>query len=570
MAELQELKEEISQLGRSLDGSTISFVLRQRDGPRNGTATAPPAEDILAPTTVDGHFSSSPRRNRRIQNPPLNDPIGGARRRPLYANDQGGSKHVPTGHSSECSSDYELDIRFPPPAPPRAPVRAASVAAAAAETCKRGVQADYDGVRDVGQLVRRVEASARSVSRENEDIIKSLRKEEDKTARLRDALWQEGTAKRDWEITTEASRVLRQRLESTERIRKRQKELIMELQAVEADIAFANAGGMAGAMTAWPSQAPLPLLSPPLPPPPSPSRLPTSAARPAKAPTPSRLTLRRDRTAEGEKRARGRNSGDRRVAGNPQGRRRRSRPARDRTAGNAAVGGHRRARVKHGGEIGGGGGDGGSDDGVERRPLPTTAPQTKTCFTSRVTCRADADSTTAADRRASRSNSARRPRVSGGDAAERVSTNSKRRQGGNGAHERGGGGDAGRRRPRGHSNASSFSTGRAEIIARSERADRRPESAAAALTAAPRSRSRLRATQPVRVKSARPAAAEAQERARQRSAPKASVVSSVARCGFWAPTAASSGKDRRREGVVTAPEKQRAGATPRAAGLGKS
>lgn len=34
------------------------------------------------------------------------------------------------------------------------------------------VQADLGGVRDAGQLVRQVEASARAVSLENEDIVK--------------------------------------------------------------------------------------------------------------------------------------------------------------------------------------------------------------------------------------------------------------------------------------------------------------------------------------------------------------------------------------------------------------
>lgn len=37
MAELRELKADISELGRSLDGSTVSFVLRQRDPGRSQT-----------------------------------------------------------------------------------------------------------------------------------------------------------------------------------------------------------------------------------------------------------------------------------------------------------------------------------------------------------------------------------------------------------------------------------------------------------------------------------------------------------------------------------------------------
>ncbi|CAN0511536.1 unnamed protein product, partial [Ectocarpus sp. 8 AP-2014] len=119
-----------------------------------------------------------------------------------------------------------------------------------------------------------------------------LRTEKEKTARLQEALWQEGGTKREWEMLTQASSLLKQRLESTERIRNRQKELIRELQAVEADIAFANAGNMAGLV----STDPLPNLSPPLPPPPPPALPPTARRR--KASSSSLLAHRRGSDTE--------------------------------------------------------------------------------------------------------------------------------------------------------------------------------------------------------------------------------------------------------------------------------
>ncbi|CAM9819597.1 unnamed protein product [Ectocarpus sp. 13 AM-2016] len=94
-------------------------------------------------------------------------------------------------------------------------------------------------------------------------------------------------------MLTQASSLLKQRLESTERIRNRQKELIRELQAVEADIAFANAGNMAGLV----STDPLPNLSPPLPPPPPPLALPPTARR-RKASSSSLLAHRRGNNTE--------------------------------------------------------------------------------------------------------------------------------------------------------------------------------------------------------------------------------------------------------------------------------
>lgn len=137
------------------------------------SSLAAPATDILTPTTVDGRFRSSGGRNRTDQDyVSHNHRTGGARRRPHDVHGQGGSNQGSKGRSSDCGSDYELDIRFPPPPPPRAPVSAATAAVNAAASCRKGVQADYGGVQDVDQLVRRVEASARAVSRENEDIIK--------------------------------------------------------------------------------------------------------------------------------------------------------------------------------------------------------------------------------------------------------------------------------------------------------------------------------------------------------------------------------------------------------------
>ena len=314
------------------------------------------------------------------------------------------------------------------------------------------------------------------------------------------------------------------------------------MQAVEADIAFANAGGVAE----WFSQGPLPLLSPPPPPPPSPSPLPTSIVRRAEASASSHLTLRRDRAAEGEKGTKASDSGGRRGEGHQQARRRRSRPARARTAGNAAFGD--RARTEQEG-----------DRTVEKRPLlPLTATKRKPCFISQAMCRSVG---TAAAGRGTTSGGARRPTVPSGDATTRASTITKRRQRGAGGHGGGGGGDPGRRPP-GRTSVASFSSGRTEgDIARRTRADHRLESATAAATAGGVSHSslRLRVPQPARLKSARPAGAEAQTCVRRRSAPKVGVTSAVAR--FGAPTAASSGKDRRREG-----EEQRSGAIPREGG----
>eukprot|EP00903_Cladosiphon_okamuranus_P018689 g17202.t1 len=458
MAELRELKHDISELGRSLDGRTISFALRtKREEPRKKTASL--ATDLLFPTTVDGNFLG--------RNPSSRDyygPIGGApRRRPFCVQ---GSRE----HSSDGGSDYELDIWFPPAPPPRPPTSAAAAAVAVTgptASCRRGVQADYGGVQNVDQLVRRVEASTRAVSRESEDVIRSLRMEEDKTARLRDALWQGGMAKRDWETTIEASRVLKKRLDSTERTRKRQKELIRELQAVEADIAFANAGDMARLF----SQGPLPLPSPPLP-------LPLPPPLPPPQPPLSPRSL-----------------------------------------------------------------------------LTATVTKQKDVSSSQVTCPANCG-TTAAGRRAESSCGARRLRLPSGDATAGAGTAAMRRQRGTGVW-RGGGGHVGRR-PRGAGTSAACSTpGRtAEKAPRRARVEHGQESA----STLPRSSSRLEARQLAGQQLVK-------KRIRRRPALKATVTSAVAR--FGAPTAASSGKDRRRDGA-TAPHEQRSGATPREGGSRKS
>ncbi|CBJ31766.1 hypothetical protein Esi_0280_0013 [Ectocarpus siliculosus] len=242
MAELRGLKADIYTLNRSLDGSTITFAMGKGDLERSKTT----AEASIRTDLQSLGLSATPHPS---------SPCGRTGRTEVHdhrhARAQGGPDHD-LGHSSG--------------------------GAAAAASCSSGVRRDYGGgVRDVGELVRRVEASTRAVSREKEHIAKILRIEKEKTARLQEALWQEGGTKREWEMLTQASSLLKQRLESTERIRNRQKELIRELQAVEADIAFANAGNMAGMV----STDPLPNLSPPLPPPPPrpPPALPPTARR---------------------------------------------------------------------------------------------------------------------------------------------------------------------------------------------------------------------------------------------------------------------------------------------------
>ncbi|CAM9317767.1 unnamed protein product [Ectocarpus sp. 12 AP-2014] len=269
MAELRGLKADIHTLNRSLDGSTITFAMGKGDLERSKTT----AKASLRTDLQSLGLSSTPHPS---------SPYGRTGRTEVrdhrHAHAQGGPDDD-LGHSSDGESDYKLEIRFPPPPPSQQRHSSASgfgSAAAAAASCSSGVRRDYGGgVKDVGQLVRRVEASTRAVSREKEHIAKILRIEKEKTARLQEALWQEGGTKREWEMLTQASSLLKQRLESTERIRNRQKELIRELQAVEADIAFANAGNMAGLV----STDPLPNLWPPLPPPPPPSVLPPTARR---------------------------------------------------------------------------------------------------------------------------------------------------------------------------------------------------------------------------------------------------------------------------------------------------
>lgn len=93
-----------------------------------------------------------------------------------HARAQGGPDHD-LGHSSGGESDCKLEIRFPPPPPSQQSHSSASGFgnAAAAVSCSRGVRRDNGGgggVKDVGQLVQRVEASTRAVSREKEHIAK--------------------------------------------------------------------------------------------------------------------------------------------------------------------------------------------------------------------------------------------------------------------------------------------------------------------------------------------------------------------------------------------------------------
>ncbi|CAM9745974.1 unnamed protein product [Scytosiphon promiscuus] len=314
MSELRELRADIYELNRSLDGSTISFALRKGDLARSRTsATASPRTDLQSPpTSVDSSSSprtkSPPARHRTNRNdyPYGHDEMAlrhtDRRSRSALARGQRGGRSSGVG-----GSDYELKIRFPPhhppPPPPQGPLELPSRAAAAAdasaadaaERCRRGVQADYGGATDVGQLVRRVRASTKAVSRDKEGITRA---EREKTARLRVALEREGTAKHEWETLTEASRALKVRLESTERIRKRQKELIKELQAVEADIAFANAGGLSGRITPDYSLSLFSSPPPPPPPPPLPPAPPPPRAATRRGTSPSLSLMTRGRDAE--------------------------------------------------------------------------------------------------------------------------------------------------------------------------------------------------------------------------------------------------------------------------------
>ncbi|CAM9511020.1 unnamed protein product [Ectocarpus sp. 4 AP-2014] len=288
VAELRGLKADIYTLNRSLDGSTITFAMGKGDLEMSKTTAKASLRTDLERLGLSAtpHPSSPYVRMGRTEVQDHRHPRA-----------QGGPDHD-LGHSSGGESDCKLEIRFPPPPPSQQCHSRASgfgSVAAAAASCSSGVRRDYGGgVKDVGQLVRRVEASTRAVSREKEHIAKILRIEKEKTARLREALWQEGGTKREWEMLTQASSLLKQRLESTERIRNRQKELIRELQAVEADIAFANAGNMAGLV----SMDPLPNLSPPLPPPPPPSSALPPTARRRKASSSSLLAHRRGNDTE--------------------------------------------------------------------------------------------------------------------------------------------------------------------------------------------------------------------------------------------------------------------------------
>lgn len=63
MAELRGLKADISELGRSLDGSTISFITRQRDGPRNKTGTYASNVQLFATLRWHTHTFFRERRN---------------------------------------------------------------------------------------------------------------------------------------------------------------------------------------------------------------------------------------------------------------------------------------------------------------------------------------------------------------------------------------------------------------------------------------------------------------------------------------------------------------------------
>ncbi|CAN0190542.1 unnamed protein product [Pylaiella littoralis] len=613
MAELRELKADINELGRSLDGSSISFALRQRDLARSktpSTATASLASGFYGPVPSVGFSSASPRAPsyfspcRQNQNSgnyhdhgDYHQNIVVPRTIPRLRSHYPRNARVQQGEPgnqregpwpSGGGSDYELDVRLPPPPPsrftrrPGAPVCAAPDAAAAAAAVAEvavvsDVRADLGGVRDAGQLVRQVEASARAVSLENEDIVKSLRTEEEKTERLRNALWEEGTVKREWELLTEASRALRQRLESTERIRNRQKELIRELQAVEADIAFANAGSKAGRF----SPDPLPELWPPsLPPPPQPpSTAQQKKASPPYLPPPHRDHEETNQTERVDKERRGGSGLGVAKQRSQQHQRQRQR---QRQRQSKLVASHAAGRVSLGGcarvEMEGGGGGGIEGLCSEGRAAMSEKRRTTACVAARAECRVDGCFTAAAaaaaarrDRRA-KSNAARRTRTPTSGNTSAQAHKAKRKQHSGTPRRRGGGyrsgcDDLGRTL---HTSTSgSFSsTNTLKRIAGSG-VDRKLKPAAVASTAvatrvvsssvdsAPRSSSRSGARKTMgHENKALPATHNAEIR---RLRPVVGVPSVVAR--FGAPTAASSGKDRRREGLVN--NEVRSGAIPR-------
>lgn len=340
-------------------------------------------------------------------------------------------------------------------------------------------------------------------------------------------------------------------------------ELVRELQAVEADIAFANAGRKAGRFSSdpLPQLWPPPLPLPPPPPPPSTARMKTSP--------PSLLVLRRDHDSkQKEKTVKERSGNGLRGAGQRSQQRRkqrRSQPERSRSAGRVAFG--ERARV---GLEGGGGGGGG---GIRRRLSSggrAAVLETKrtSCIAAQAECRVE-HCAAAAGRRI-RSNTARRTRTpTNGSASAQVHTTKRRQQIGN-VLSRGGGcsgrDDSGRTRCPSTVLVSSGNTSKRIVRSGVDRTLRPAAAAAAAVSTrgisssasvAPRSSSRLEIRQTAR--QTPPLAVTKQKGVLGRPAPMAEVTSAAAR--FGAPTAASSVKDRRQE-VVMATSEARLCATP--------
>eukprot|EP00904_Undaria_pinnatifida_P003881 jgi/Undpi1/13494/HiC_scaffold_8.g03153.m1 len=345
LAELRDLKSDINELGRSLNGSSCALRPAGLNGRRKAgtptfrssgassratssnnlrsTASAQESTGLESPsallrclqrdTDIDTDFTTS------------QDTTGRARHHHAYA------RSAPRRHQrKESNGDDDNDADPPSPrwpasrsfrltvpkvssAPATHAVSAATATAVmaveAAEAARgSGVRADYGGVKSAEELLLRVEASVRAVSREKDEIVKALRGEREETARLREALWDDEALKRQWEALTEASHTVKQRLDSTERIRKRQKELIEELQAMEADMAFASIA----ADSSYPPTPPM-LARPPPPPPPPPTPPPprTSAAGRRKShltaplPFPVRQTEKKVVNPAGERRGRG-------------------------------------------------------------------------------------------------------------------------------------------------------------------------------------------------------------------------------------------------------------------------
>lgn len=124
--------------------------------PTHDTLTAP--QNTTGGLFIQGSFKSRPGSSSRPT--------------PRYAHDSRQREHTLLKRLGGGQHDDAAGVSFSaPPFPPPAPPRDSRRRFDAAESRGSGVRADYSGARDAGQLVRRVEASARAVSLEKDDII---------------------------------------------------------------------------------------------------------------------------------------------------------------------------------------------------------------------------------------------------------------------------------------------------------------------------------------------------------------------------------------------------------------